>query len=48
MTRDEIIKRIDELEDMMFYESMSEYMNWKNYTALRNERDELKKQLEEL
>ena len=51
MTRQEIINRIEKIEDARFYHKMKDHWNWKDFEydrKLANEEFELRKQLKEM
>lgn len=45
MTREELEKEIDRVERAIFYETMSDFIDWCKYYALKNELAKLKAQL---
>jgi len=45
MTREELEKEIERVENAIFMEQMADFMNWGNYYRLKNELAALKAQL---
>ena len=48
MTKQEILARINEIENQMWLESMADFMNWTLYRKLEDERRNLKRELENI
>ena len=48
MTKEEIIKKIDEIEDYRFYLEMQNFLDWEKYDAAGKELKELKEALKSL
>ena len=48
MSRKEIEDRIEVLKDLMWFEEMGDYINWRVYNEWEAELKELKKKLNEL
>ena len=45
MTREELEKEIERVENAIFIETMADFMNWSNYYKLKQELAALKAQL---
>ena len=45
MTKDELLKEIERVENAIFMETMADFMNWENYYKLNRELAALKAQL---
>lgn len=45
MTREELEKEIERVEDAIFMEQMADFMNWENYYRLKKKLTALKAQL---
>lgn len=48
MIKQEIKQEIEQLKQQLFYENMSDYINWDNYNKIENRIKELEKELEEM
>lgn len=45
MTREDIMKELEKVQDAMFMASMADFMDWANYYTLRDKERELKELL---
>lgn len=48
MTKEEILKKIDEIEDKMWWMEMGDFIDWVAYRKLQDEKDRLKATLKSL
>ncbi len=48
MNANEIKKRIEKIERAIFYEEMADFMDWRAYYSLQNEKAELLRKLKEI
>ena len=48
MNANEIKERIEKIERAIFYEEMADFMDWKAYYSLQNEKAELLRKLKEI